>query len=443
LTLQKQLARAAKGEISVYDAYVFSAMEAREASVDFNRAGELGRTYNAFFAFFNASVQGSDKFNRTFFKDSGKGKAWLRGISLITMPSLLLWAINHDEDWYKDLDRYKKNSFWFFSPDHGKTIWFYPKPFEVGMVFGSLPERMCDEAFRLHPEQMSAWSKQMLQNLNPIGSPVPIMWSIIQAASNHDFRMGRPVIPRGLETVEARYQYDENTSEFSKVLGDMIPTKGGKGVSPKAIDFVIRGGAGGLGRYFTDLASAAIILFDPKRYREKPEVPKAFIPLFNTSIRTDIPLLRAFVVAGPNRNPESIEKFYDFLGESQEAVSTLAELGKQGRAKADIPDYIRRRGMWLVLAEQLEARGRQMSEINSEIRAYQKDDGHLGTPQERSVEIDRRLEFRTEQARQAVSLVEELRSDPDAMIEMLDRAAAEVEDALARQEALDQLLRGN
>jgi len=440
-TLKKGLARAARGEISVYDAYLEAAMESREASIDFNRAGEYGRIYNSFFAFYNASVQGVDKFNRTFFVDSGKGKAWLRGISMITLPTLALWALNHDEDWYKELDPYLKNSFWWMSFDGGKTMFFWPKPFEVGMVFASLPERFLDFVADRRPQEMKNWADRMKDQLNPLQTPIPVIKAGYEAfLVGKDMRLDRPIVPRGLENVQARYQYDENTTEFAKVLGDILP---GKGVSPKKIDFFIRGASGGLGRYAEDLVSAAIILADPKREREVPERQKGLIPVLNAHLRVDLPLVRSFIKAGPSRNTESLETFYDFLGESQEAVDTMNSLAKRGRGREDIPDLIREQGFWIVVAEGLEDRGRTLAKINARIHALDADDGALGTPQARRQEIDQLVAMRSQIASQAVEWINGLRSSPEAMTDALDSAAERVENALRRQEGRRKLLQGD
>lgn len=440
-TLKKNLARAARGEMSVYDAYVGAAMESREASIDFNRAGEYGRVYNSFFAFYNASVQGMDKFNRTFFVDNGKGKAWLKGISMITLPTLALWALNHDEDWYKELDPYLKNSFWWMSFDGGKTKFFWPKPFEVGMVFASLPERMMDFLFDNRPREMKHWAERMKDQLNPLQTPLPVIKAGYEAfLVGRDLRLDRPIVPRGLENVQARYQYDENTTEFAKVLGDIMP---GKGVSPKKIDFFIRGASGGLGRYAEDLVSTAIILLDPKREREVPERQKGLIPVLNVHLRADLPLVRSFIKVGPSRNTQTLEDFYEFLEESQESVDTLNSLARRGRGREDIPDLIREHGFWLVVAENLEDRGRKLAKINARIHALDADDGTLGTPAARRREIDELVTMRQQIASQAVEWVNGLRSSPEAMTDALDAAAERVENALQREQGRRKLLQGD
>jgi hypothetical protein len=86
---------------------------------------------------------------------------------------------------------------------------------------------------------------------NAVLSPQPIPQAIkpaFEVAINYDFFQGRPLIGQFEKKKEAERQFNDSTSEFSKMLGQF-------GVSPIAADHVIRGmfgSAGGLFLYTTN-----------------------------------------------------------------------------------------------------------------------------------------------------------------------------------------------
>ena len=86
---------------------------------------------------------------------------------------------------------------------------------------------------------------------NAVLSPQPIPQAIkpaFEVAINYDFFQGRPLIGQFEKQKEAERQFNDNTSEFSKMLGQF-------GVSPIAADHIIRGmfgSAGGLFLYGTN-----------------------------------------------------------------------------------------------------------------------------------------------------------------------------------------------
>lgn len=86
---------------------------------------------------------------------------------------------------------------------------------------------------------------------NAVLSPQPIPQALkpaIEVGINYDFFQGRPLIGQFEKQKEAERQFNDNTSEFSKMLGQF-------GVSPIAADHLIRGmfgSAGGLFLYTTN-----------------------------------------------------------------------------------------------------------------------------------------------------------------------------------------------
>jgi hypothetical protein len=156
---------------------------------------------------------------------------------------------------------------------------------------------------------------------NAVLSPQPIPQAVkpaIEVAINYDFFQGRPLIGQFEKQKEAERQFNDNTSEFSKMLGQF-------GVSPIAADHVIRGmfgSAGGLALYATNF----MINSDPDVPRPELSFRDAMSALPGTSgfvtkasenaLKTDFYALRDEVEKVKNtyndiklRSPQELDQF--------------------------------------------------------------------------------------------------------------------------------------
>lgn len=93
---------------------------------------------------------------------------------------------------------------------------------------------------------------------NAVASPQPIPQAakpLLEVAINYDFFQGRPIVGPFEQKKEAERQFNDNTSELSKILGSA------GGVSPEKLDHVIRGmfgSVGGLVLYATNMAISPV-----------------------------------------------------------------------------------------------------------------------------------------------------------------------------------------
>ncbi|KKK58475.1 hypothetical protein LCGC14_3044070, partial [marine sediment metagenome] len=106
---------------------------AREVTLDFARMGAKGKAVNSIVAFWNAALEGTDKFARVHLQNP-KGTV-AKGVAGITLPSILLYAINSRDtsDWrgtprkeiFRQLPWYVKDFFWLvpsqYTPLAGAT----------------------------------------------------------------------------------------------------------------------------------------------------------------------------------------------------------------------------------------------------------------------------------------------------------------------------------
>lgn len=378
-----------------------AAMEARESSIDFARSGTYGQVINQIIPFFNAAVQGNDKAFRTFVRDSGgRGPAWLKATALITVPSVLLWALNYDEDWYKEQPIWLKNNFWLFSVDGGKTIHKLPKPFEVGLMYASLAERFLDWRVGKDPKAMKEWSEAILKNVvavndkNPVASVGgllgPMAGTMTEIVSNYDSFRGTPIVKGWLEEVAPREQFNANTSEFAKALGGMAP---GSGLSPMMIDHFIRGTFGGLGVYAAQAASEVIMAARPELKAMKPS-DKQIRTLVGAEVPDWIPVIRAFASASPSGYTRQMNDFFEIYDRGREASKTLQAFKASGAPREKFISLYRRAGADIATFKASLEVAEKLGQLSKRARFIESMPGEQMSRDEKRKQIDQLTETR-------------------------------------------------
>lgn len=217
-----------------------AARAAREVTLDFSRSGRIGEQVNQVVPFFNACLQGGDKMVRLFREDF-VGTS-LKVLKYIVLPSLLLLAMNWDEDWYKDLDPDIKNNYWCL----GSNIRI-PKPQEAGVLFGSGIEALFQQAADKDKDAVSNFLKAFSSNMIPSVLPTLIL-PLIEWSANYSFYKGRPLVGNKYSRLPDELQYNDYTSELSKGIGSALK------LSPMKIDNLVRGYTGTMGALLWSMA---------------------------------------------------------------------------------------------------------------------------------------------------------------------------------------------
>lgn len=211
---------------------------AKELTLDFGRSGVWGQKANQGIPFFNACIQGGDKMYRLL-KEQPKRTLFALA-KYIMLPSILLWALNHDEDWYKELPEDVKNGSWVWKA--GDTIYRLPKPQEAGVLFGSSLERLMDQVNGENPKAVKEWAKYMKEIILPSASPA-LITPLLEWKTNYSFFTEKPVVGRKEQNLPEEMQYNLYTSELSKRLGSVL------GLSPMKLDNTIKGYFGTAGSF--------------------------------------------------------------------------------------------------------------------------------------------------------------------------------------------------
>lgn len=282
-----------------------AALESRDITLDFSRRGTHTKKFNQAVAFFNAAIQGTDKMARAF-KEDPRGMT-VKTMLYITLPSVMLWYMNKDDERYQELPQWEKDTFWIIP---GKeNMYKIPKPFEAGILFGTAFERMLqymdDKKSGRNGVGFKGFGDRVIDSMTPSFMPTAVI-PIFEAMTNKSLFRQRNLIPQSQENLPARLQYGANTSEVAKFVGDKI------NVSPYIVDNTIRGyggGLAGLGLSGIDAVTGAKENNASKKWYEAPG-------------------LRGFTAA-PYQSSNSVQRVYDDYKEQEKLHNEFKLTGQR------------------------------------------------------------------------------------------------------------------
>lgn len=244
-----------------YDSKVKALYEANDLTVNFNKYGNVTKNVDAYLPYLNAAVQGLDQVVRMYSKGGPKrlAQVYAKSIGALTIPTTILYLINHDNPDYQQMSNFTKDNF-LLIPNNDGTFTKIAKPRELGMVFSTGVERALKSFLDHDPEAFKDFGHNFLENFLPPGVSgavngfedkgvtgiLPgvlgdtILGPVQSLASNKDFA-GRPIVPGDLAKLSPQLQYDSKTSEPSKFIGKLTNT------SPKQLDYLVKSYGGVLG----------------------------------------------------------------------------------------------------------------------------------------------------------------------------------------------------
>jgi hypothetical protein len=267
--------------------------------------------------FLNARMQGLYRLYRGA-RDNPTGFV-VKG-SLLMLASLALLAKNWDDDDYEELDEWVKDTNWNFFVDGMRyTI---PKPFEVGLLFATVPERAMRLLLGRDDLQVTTdvMKRALLDTL--AFNPIPQLFKpMVELYSNNNMFTQTPIENASIRRFEDKYRAYPWTSPVATRIGEMMPDGSGAFQSPARIEHTVRAYTGTIGLYTLNtfdwlLRQADGNLPEPpaKHWWERPVISR--------------------VVKGETRTSRSNkyeEQVYKVLEQSQEAQNTFNMLVKQGR----------------------------------------------------------------------------------------------------------------
>lgn len=277
LAAYKELRSAGKSEAAAI-------LGAQDRTLRFAQRGKQAASVADVTAFWNPRVQGWDKLARML-KDP---KTWGMGAAMLTAPSIALWQVNKDNPEYWERPVWERNLFWLIPKsgdevdEYGKVgFWRIPKPFEIGILFASLPERLLDAAAqsgvkiplldtgetaapqlaepgRAIGETIGTVFQETAMGLAPIPTGIAIPGQMLLG---QDIFRGRPIVSRS--DLPAEQQITPESSALARALAQ-------RGIAPQQTDFAVRATLGGAG----SAASRAVDVVTRKLGGAAPE-PRA------------------------------------------------------------------------------------------------------------------------------------------------------------------------
>lgn len=294
-------AKALKKEGDSVSGMMLAGLASRETTLDFNKFGKDTRNANKIIAFFNATLHGNATIINAFRRD--KAKFLMRSLLYITLPSIALYMMNHDDPEYEQMQQYQKDLFWMFKAG---DVWLrIPKPPGLGMIFGTLPERFMDYMIKENPKAMDGWKEQFAGDIFPNFVPTALLpW--MEVVANYDTFRKINIVPQSERYTKPSEQYSAYTSTVAKAIGQIF------NLSPRKIDHLIKGYAAGVGTTAAQVVGKGLEVTGLVKGTVKPDAPW----------QTKVPILKGLVVE-PYRSSKSIDDLYSTLDDLEKEYNQL------------------------------------------------------------------------------------------------------------------------
>jgi hypothetical protein len=333
-------------------------------------------------AFWNAQVQGLNKLARAF--RERPMQTTFKATSGITLPSVLLYLNNRNDPRYQELPQWQKDLFWIIPVGDDGPIIRIPKPFEVGIIFGTVPEHILTWLDKNDPEALTSAAKTLMEASAPGYIPTGLQ-PIIENIANYSFFRQRPIVSEGKQALPKELQADRYTSETAKEVGKLIKQ------SPAKIENLFVSYTGGLGKYALDASDK---LLKTLGVVSPPSEPAKTL--------SDRPFIRAFVAREPiGSGSESVNKFYKFYDEANQTKAAVKGLAEEGKETEAI-NYLRSHPAGFY-TKGLNKVARTFSDLRKKRDAVL--DSRELNPEQKKRAIDALDKIMTEIARQTVELV--------------------------------------
>lgn len=182
----------------------------------------------------------------------------LRGMMLASASMLYsLYANSSTDDdgdkWFEKLPAHDKLNYWHIYLGNNNILRI-PKPFEIGYIFGTIPEAITDALIQKRPQTAKVLWEGLTSQLefDPLSNPV--IDTAREQYWNKDSFTKRPIIQQSDKDLKPRYQYDPDTSATAKAVARVFEGVGLDDswlASPARIQNVIGNFLGGMTKYIT------------------------------------------------------------------------------------------------------------------------------------------------------------------------------------------------
>ena len=236
------------------DCFVQAFLDGQDVTVNFTKSGHIAKKINEAIAFFNVAIRGPEKLVRSF--KERPVQTFVKGLLWITIPAVLNWLTNKDKQWYKNLPyAYKYNNMWY---EDGDSIYRLPIPFELGILFASVPMAALDASQSKDLKPFKGIEELAKMQIPPVVPSAIGPYYDVQRNKNW---MGAPIETEGMQylypTERTKYYTSSMAKSFSKMFDNF-----GISISPVQLDYLFNQYSGGM-----------IKQFAPREIREPADIP--------------------------------------------------------------------------------------------------------------------------------------------------------------------------
>lgn len=291
--------------------------------MDYSRRGNFGALIflTDVMPFLNARIQGLDKLGRAWHTDKGMVT---KKMAMIAGFSVFLAMLNDDDEDYQQLPDWEKDAYWHVfppGPDGEKHHVRIPKPFEIGFVAGTMPERMYRAWYsKSQPSEKVVWALQhgIRETLN-INLYPQFALPIAEIKANRHFYFDQPIESIADKNLIPKERYNAYTSETAVWFADNRVAEWLE-LSPKQLEHLWNGYTGTNGAYLLALADR---LTGPAMGFPKPEEVQL----------EDMPLVKSLYKGQRKRTTQWQIDVYDRLQEVSQLYGTLKKYHQESVKK--------------------------------------------------------------------------------------------------------------
>jgi hypothetical protein len=285
---------------------------------------------------------------------------------------VLLALLNGEDDRYNALPDWDKDTYWhFFVGQHHFRL---PKPFELGAVFASMPERIVrrltgkDSTGKMASRIGAIVSDQLAMD------PVPQLFRpALNVYANKDNFRNTPIETLSDEGKLPSERVSPRTSDTSRVAVQAIAPVADKiGLSPKRLEYLIGGYFGTVGMYALGASDLLV-----RQMEDRPATP--------AWRADDIPGIKAFYRVEPARSTVYESDLYELRTEIEKVYKSAKAHEREGDdAKAQaLHDRFPKE---LAAREAINDGAKELSDIHKEMNRIYADSGL--SPQKKRQLID-------------------------------------------------------
>lgn len=303
---------------------------AKNATVNFNRKGEIGSSLGAVYLFANPNIQGSAALYKALFQSQHKAEAWALVAGMVALA--MLAAAQFDDDEWKEIpDSEKDRNLLIRAGDKRIKI---PVPYGYGFFFGLGNIYRNIQAGESVLKQGTHLASSFFEHFSPMGNPVSpttegsfmnVMPTAIQMAGRPAMNVngfGGKIVPTFGNNDEGRPDflkmnrstkgsgYDATARWFSSMSGGTKGTAGALDMSPETLKYWTKATTGGTGAFYADSYNAIKLAVEGA----SPEL-------------NEMPIARKF--AGEHRINDTRQNYYEKVKDAEAALAAFNAAKKE------------------------------------------------------------------------------------------------------------------